>query len=206
MIDLAPTDGHYTADQYFALAECGILSPDDRTELLDGLIVAMAPPTPLHCSVVNRVQFALQRKLGLDVNVRVQSTFVAGSTSAPEPDIAVLPGAPEDYEQRHPSRADLVVEVSLSSLVQDRLTKPAIYARADVPCYWVVNLRDHCVEVYRGPDRWNSVYAVVERKTGRDTLLIDAFPAVTFTADEFLPSRPLGGLPPDTVDDEEDPR
>jgi len=206
MIDLAPTDGHYTADQYFALAECGILSPDDRTELLDGLIVAMAPPTPLHCSVVNRVQVALQRKFGLDVNVRVQSTFVAGSASAPEPDLAVLPGTPEDYEQRHPAKAHLLVEVSLSSLVQDRLTKSAIYARAGVPCYWVVNLRDHCVEVYREPDRWNSVYSVIERKTGRDTLTVDAFPGVTFTAVELLPSRPLAGLPPATFDDEEDPR
>ena len=186
MNDSAPSLGHHTVERYLALAECGILAPDDRVELLDGLIVAMPPPTPSHENGVHRALHALQRRLGIDVVVRVQMTFLVGADSAPQPDIAVCPGDLETYEHRHPTQAHLLVEVALSSLVQDRLTKSAIYARAGVPCYWIVNLRDRCVEVYRDPDRFKSEYRSITRTTGSDILTIDDFPGVTFEAAEFL--------------------
>ena len=187
MSDTTASLGHYTVDRYFALAECGILAPDDRVELLDGLIVAMPPPTPSHDNSAHRVLYALLRKLGLEVVVRVQTTFVVGADSAPQPDIAVCPGDSETYQQHHPRQAHLLVEVAMSSLAQDRLTKSAIYARAGVPCYWIVNLRDRCVEVYREPDRWKSEYRSVTRTTGSDILTIDDFPGVTFEAADLLP-------------------
>jgi Uma2 family endonuclease len=187
MNDSAASLGHYTVDRYYALAECGILSPDDRVELLDGLIVAMPPTTPLHDNTVRRVTYVLLRRLGFEVIVRGQSTFVIGDDSAPQPDIAVCSGDDETHDHCHPTRAHLLVEVSLSSLVQDRLTKSAIYARAGVPCYWIINLRDLCVEVYREPDRFKSEYRIVTRATGNDILTIDDFPGVTFQAAEFLP-------------------
>ena len=99
----------------------------------------------------------------------------------------MLPGAPSSYVRRHPGSAHLLVEISASTLVHDRLTKASIYARAGVPCYWIVNLHDRCIEEYREPDRWKSSYAVVERKTGSETLAINAFPGVVFTVDELLP-------------------
>jgi len=179
--------GHYTVEGYLELGPCGILSPDDRVELLDGLVVAMAPSSPGHDDAVERVQYALLRKLGLGVSTRVQSSFLAGSHSVLQPDVMVLPGHPGDYADRLPARALLVVEIALSSLAQDRLTKSAIYARAGVPCFWIVNLRDGCVEVYRDPDRWKSVYRGITRATGSDPLCIDDFPGVTFEASEFLP-------------------
>jgi Uma2 family endonuclease len=185
--DTAASLGHYTVDRYFALAECGILAPDDHVELLDGLIVAMPPPTPSHDNSVHRVMVVLLRRLGLDVVVRVRATFVVGADSAPQPDIAVCPGDSETYEQHHPTQAHLLVEVAVSSLAQDRLTKSAIYARAGVPCFWIVNLRNRCVEVYRDPDRWKSEYRSVTRAAGSDILTIDGFPGVTFEAAELLP-------------------
>jgi len=180
--------GRFTTERYFELGECGILSPDDRVELLDGLIVAMPPPTPLHDSSVHRVLHALQCALGIDVAVRVHATFLVGTDSAPQPDLALVPGSHDDYAKRHPTRAHLVVEVALSSLPQDRLTKSAIYARAGVPCYWIVNLRDGCVEVYRDVDRWKAEYRSVTRAAGDDALVIDDFPDVTFRAGDFLPT------------------
>ena len=153
MTGVGERTGHFTAERYLALGECGILAPDDRVELLDGLIVAMPPPSPRHDTAVERVQYALLRGLGLDVS----------------------------------TRAHLIVEVALSSLPQDRLTKPAIYARAGVPCYWIVNLRDGCVEVYRDVDRWRAEYRGVTRAAGEDTLAIDDFPGVPFQAADFLP-------------------
>jgi Uma2 family endonuclease len=180
--------GRYTAERYLELGDCGILAPDDRVELLDGLIVSMPPPTPSHDSCVHRALYALQRGLGIEVAIRVQSTFLAGRHSVLQPDLALVPGSHDDYATRHPSRAHLVVEVSLSSLPQDRLTKSAIYARAGVPCYWIVNLRDGCVEVHRDVDRWKGEYRSITRAVGDDALGIDEFPGVTFRAGDFLPA------------------
>lgn len=187
MAEAGGETGRISVDRYFEMAECGILSPDDRVELLDGLIVAMAPPTPPHDSIISHVQYALLRRLGLDVTVRVQSTFVVGDHSAPQPDLAVVPGDPRTYLSRHPTRAHLIVEVAHSSIIQDRLTKAPIYARAGIPCYWIVNLRDHCIETFQAPDRWKARYDIVATATGSDLLEIDAFPGVTFSAEELLP-------------------
>jgi Uma2 family endonuclease len=191
MNDTAASLGHYTVDRYFELGECGILAPDDRVELLDGMVIAMPPTSPLHDNAVHRILYVLLQRLGFQIIVRGQSTFVVGNDSAPQPDIAVCPGNSETYENRHPTRAHLLVEVAVSSLPQDRLTKSAIYARAGVPCYWVVNLRDRCVEVYREPDRFKSEYRSVTRATGSEVLTIDEFPDVKFEAAELLPSAKL---------------
>ncbi|MFN2427718.1 MAG: Uma2 family endonuclease [Candidatus Binatia bacterium] len=198
MSDAGPESGHISVQRYFEMGECGILSPEDRVELLDGLIVAMAPPSPPHDSVVNHVQYVLLQKLGFHVAIRVQSSFLAGDTSVLQPDIAVVPGRPVNYFRRHPGQAHLIVEVAQSSVSQDRHTKSAIYARAGVPCYWIVNVRDHCVEVYREPDRWKSRYDSLTRATGSDLLAIDAFPDVTFQPDELLPPSLAGDLGDDT--------
>jgi len=187
MSDSASSLGHYTVERYYALAECGILSPDDRVELLDGLIVAMAPRSDGHDATIHVVLYALLGKLGQGATIRVQSPFMAGGASVPQPDLAVVPGKAADYFDNAPTKAHLIVEVSQSSLAQDRLTKSAIYARAGVACFWIVNLRNLCVEVYRDPDRFKSEYRSVTIATGTDILTIDDFPGVTFEAAEFLP-------------------
>lgn len=188
---IEPAPGRFSATRYLELSECGIIAPDDRVELLDGLIVSMAAQSAPHASTVYRVQTLLQRKLGPDTVVRSQMTFLAGDKSVPEPDIAVVPGPAEDYFEKHPSQAHLIVEVAHSSVIQDRITKAAIYARAGIPCYWIVNLRDRCVEVFGGPDRFRARYMNVERATGTQTFSIEAFHSVVFTAAELLPPAPL---------------
>lgn len=182
----ANTEG-YDMNGYFALVECGILAPDERVELLEGQIVSMAPPTPLHNAIVHHVGQILARKLGADTLVRTQMTFVAGPKSVPEPDVAVVPGRNTDYLRRHPSRVHLLVEVADSSLAQDRLTKAAIYARAGVPTYWIVNLRDQSVECFSEPDQIGRRYMRVERVTGAMRLPLDAFPDVVIEAGELFP-------------------
>ncbi len=183
--------GRSTAARYFEMAECGIIAPDDRVELLRGLVVAMAPQSPRHASTVSLVHQILLRRLGQNCLLRVQSSFPVSVDSVTEPDLALVPGRIEDYFDRHPTTADLIVEVAHSSLIQDRLTKAAIYARAGVPCYWIVNLRDRCVEVHREPDRRKGEYASVVQATGADTLAIDAWPGMTFEAVELLPPLEL---------------
>jgi Uma2 family endonuclease len=107
--------------------------------------------------------------------------------SVPEPDVAVVPGRHTDYVRAHPTTALLVVEVSDSSLAQDRLTKTAIYATAGVPEYWIVNLRDDVVEVHRAPDPSTRRYA--ERRVVARTERIElvAVPGVSIAAGEIIP-------------------
>lgn len=189
MSDLSTDSRAYDARRYLALAECGIFTPDDRIELLEGLIVSMPPSSPKHASTVNRVQNVLQKAVGSDVNLRIQLSFLAGDASVPEPDVAIVPGNADTYVARHPSTALLVVEVSESSVVQDRLTKSRIYAGAGIPNYWIVNLRDDCVEVFRAPHPEKRVYTERTIRTGDELLAFDAFPEVAVRAGELLPPR-----------------
>jgi len=83
--------------------------------------------------------------------VSVQSPVSIDDESEPEPDVSVAPGQLADYRDTHPSRPVLVVEVAESSLRFDRLRKGSLYARAAIPDYWIVNLIDRVLEVYRDP-------------------------------------------------------
>jgi Uma2 family endonuclease len=159
MVPAAPAENRYTSERYFALVDEGALHPDDPVELLDGVIVAMAPPNPRHAAATTRTGDALRDAIGKRAVIRVQMPLIAGPYSVPEPDVAVVPGRHADYDDAHPTTALLVVEVGDSSLIQDRLTKAAIYAAAGIPEYWIINLRDDCVDVFRSPEPPHRRYA-----------------------------------------------
>jgi Uma2 family endonuclease len=152
MVQAASAEPRYTSASYFALVEQGVLRADDRVELLEGVIVAMSPQNPRHASATTRVAAALRDALDKRAVIRVQLPLVVGTYSVPEPDVAVVSGQAADYDDAHPTTALLVVEVADSSVAEDRLTKAAIYAAANIPEFWIVNLRDDCVEVFRTPD------------------------------------------------------
>src|SRR5262249_60151425 len=99
-----------TAERYMSLVDEGVLGPDDRVELLEGIIVAREPQTPWHASGVRWVFDALAAALGSRALVTQQSPFIAGRRSVPEPDVFVVPGTRVDYLGRHPDTAHLVVE------------------------------------------------------------------------------------------------
>ena len=84
--------------------------------------------------------------------VRPQLPVSLDDESEPEPDLAVVRGYPGDYRASHPSRPALVIEIAESSLEFDRVRKSSLYARAGVPDYWIVNLVENVVEVYRDPE------------------------------------------------------
>ena len=152
MVQAAPVESRYTTEAYFDLVAAGIMRPDDRVELLEGVIVAKAPHNPRRASATRRVSNALNSAIGHRAVISVQLPLIVGTHSVPEPDVAVIPGQASDYDAAHPTTALLVVEVADTSLVEDRLTKAPIYAAAGIPEYWLVNLRDDCVEVFRAPD------------------------------------------------------
>jgi len=178
---------HYTSEEFFALASRGMLAPDDRVELLEGVIVAMSPQNPRHVAGVHLAAEALSRALGTRALVRQQFPLIAGRFSVPEPDLAVVPGRITDYLGAHPSTSLLVVEVADSSLAQDRLTKTRIYAAAGIPEYWIIDLRGDRVEVLRSPEPAQRLYASRRFALRGEVLDLVAFPDARVAVDELLP-------------------
>ena len=135
--------------EYDRLVEAGSFE-DERVELLHGAIVSMSPNHPEHAGPITRLTKLLVRAVGDRADVRIQLPYWASDESEPEPDIAVVPPGPWDRE--HPARAHLVIEVAVSSLSKDRQLKAPLYAASGVTEYWIVNVAERCVEVFRGPD------------------------------------------------------
>lgn len=177
----------YTVETYFGLVDDGILQPEDAVELLEGVVVAVAPQSVRHAAAGSRAGEALRAAIRGRATIREEKPLVLRPYSAPEPDVCVVRGTIPDYDHAHPDTALLVVEVADSSLVQDRLTKSRIYAAAGIPEYWILNLRDDCVEVHRAPDPDRRLYTDrhVARRGERLTLV--AFPDAAVAVDDLLP-------------------
>ncbi len=181
-------DPGFTITSYFQLVEKGCLEADDRVELLEGLVVASPPAGPLHASVIMCIDQALRAAIGDRASIRVQMPLLVPPRSAPEPDVAVVAGFARDYRKSHPLRAMLVVEVSESSLPQDRLTKSRIYARAGVPEYWIVNLRDEVLEVMREPDPEKRIFGSTRKLELHETVELVALPGARISVRDLLPA------------------
>ena len=117
------------------LVEVGIFGPEDRIELLDGLLVVREPQGGRHATVVALVRAALEKAFGRSYYVREEKPIALDARSEPEPEVVVVPGRPRDYLDAHPSRPVLVVEVAETSLALDRLRKGGLYARAGITDY-----------------------------------------------------------------------
>lgn len=133
------------------MAETGILTDEDRVELLEGVITPKMTRNPPHDAAIGLVEEALRGRLRSGRFIRLQSALVTND-SVPEPDMAVVQGTVRDYSRRHPGASDieLAIEVAESSLQRDR-QKIRIYARAGVPTYWILNLVDEQLEVHTSP-------------------------------------------------------
>jgi Uma2 family endonuclease len=137
--------------EYDRLAEAEIFGPDDRIELLGGQMIFKEPQYSAHATSVSLVQRILTEAFGPGWYVRTQMPVALDDESEPEPDVSVVPGDPRDYRHAHPERPVLIVEVALSRLSFDRQYKGSLYARARIADYWLVNIPDRRLEVYRDP-------------------------------------------------------
>lgn len=182
------SDPRWTVERYVALVSDGTIAPDDRVELLEGVVVAMAPQSPLHAGSTHQIAKMLRRVVGERAEVREDKPLVLGPVSMPEPDVAVVPGdAPSNYMTDHPRTALLVVEVADSSLPQDRITKARLYAAAGIPEYWIANLRDRCLEIFRVPNPAARCYESTTVACEGERVTLVALPGIEIAVGDLLP-------------------
>ena len=120
-----------------------------RTELLRGVIVEKMSKSPLHEYIANELFRLAAKAAGDDFFVRKEGPLTLAD-SEPEPDLSVVKGRPEDFRKSHPSTAQLVVEVAVSSAEVDR-EKAALYAEANVSEFWLVLPEAKRIEVFSQP-------------------------------------------------------
>jgi Uma2 family endonuclease len=143
----------FTRRQYARMIDHGVFDEDDPIELLDGLLLVKEPQSSSHRTAVLLAGKALEQAFGDGWFVQIQGAIILNDRSEPEPDVSVVRGTPRDYVDSHPRNPALVVEVAQSGLRIARGRKAAAYARAGLADYWIVNLVDRVLEVYREPAR-----------------------------------------------------
>jgi Uma2 family endonuclease len=144
-----PRTFRWTREEFYRLADQGCFD-NRRVELIEGEIIEMPVPKPPHVKSVILTHQALSVTFGPGHVVRTQSPINLGAFSDAEPDVNVVPGSPRDYDD-HPTTSLLLVEVSETTLSYDRGRKGSLYAAAGIQDYWIVNLVDRQLEVYRKP-------------------------------------------------------
>ena len=148
------------------MIEAGILDEDDHVELLEGVIVEMAPQGPKHARLIQRLCDPTFAQVATDHVVRCQLPLTLGRDWEPEPDIAIVRRADAGSDTSHPATAAVVCEVAGESLQKDRLTKSALYAGAGIPEYVIVNVGQQCLEVHRDPDPASRRYRTLVTLSG----------------------------------------
>lgn len=144
----------FDVDDYYRMAEAGILGPKDRVELIEGEIIDMAPIGSEHAGTTTHLTSLVARAVADGkVLVSVQGPLRLDRYNEPQPDLMLLRPRSDFYRDSHPAPADvlLLVEVADSSLTWDRGPKLALYARHGVPEVCLVDLPGHAVEICRGP-------------------------------------------------------
>jgi Uma2 family endonuclease len=180
------THHRFTVDEYEQMIDKGILTENKRIELIHGEVVEKMVVGPLHSATVNRINRLLTTRLLASAIVSVQNPIVL-SDSEPEPDLALLTPRDDFYAPSKPKSSDvrLVIEVADSSLAYDRDIKLPLYAQAGIQEFWIVNLAESKVEVYRQPLPPGNYASRTDFSRG-EMLCALAFPEVTLAVDSML--------------------
>ena len=177
----------FTVTEFQQLAERGILRGDDRVELIDGEIIEMAAIGFRHASCVNRTNRVLIHLLGDDAIISGQNPVILSEYYMPQPDIAVLHARDDFYGTGHPTPADVffLIEVSDTTLAYDRKVKLPLYAQADIPEVWIVDLGINRVERHAEPV--DGAYRLVKRLKRGQGDRGDRLPALSVPVSEIIP-------------------
>lgn len=162
-----PATRRFTVDEYYRMAEAGVLGPEDRVELIDGEIIEMAPIGSRHAACVVALTQLLSAQAGNEALVSVQNPVRLNDLSEPEPDLMLLRPRADRYAGGHPGPDDvlLLIEVADTTQAFDQNVKVPRYAAAGISEVWLVDLGAGVVEVYREPGAGGYATAVVARTT-----------------------------------------
>ena len=184
----------FTLDEYHQLIDIGFFNENERVELVEGILVYMSPNNPPHIRTVIRLGKVFSfLNARADVEIRAQGPVtIPELMTEPEPDLVISMESGSDLDERHPHPSEilLLMEVSDSSLTYDRTRKGTIYAQAGIPEYWIWNLVDGSLEVYRDPHTPASGDAVYQTKLTfhrGESVAPLAFPEFEVAVDDILP-------------------
>ena len=176
----------WTVDEYHRMIAASILNSSDRVELLDGHIIEMVPQQPPHASTTSSFGNDFVMLFAGKAWVRQQLPITIAPNSEPEPDIAVVKIDSKRYRDRHPTPEDvyLLVEVADSILSCDRDRKVQIYAKANIPEYWIIDVNQRQVLVFR--QSVGETYQMQQVLGVADAVTPLSFPEITVQLAELL--------------------
>ncbi len=186
MLALNPTKHLTNIDEWRRMGEANIFPPDCRVELINGEIFDVAKPTPNHAGHVRRINHVFCKLISEEILVSVRNPVQLGNWSEPEPDFMLLKAHADFYCSRHPTADDvlLLVEVADSSLRFDQNEKLRLYNQHGVPEYWLLNLNNKSLEVYRKPN--GNMYAEKITLHAGDSVTLSQLPDISIQVAAIL--------------------
>lgn len=168
-----------TVDEYYRMAEAGVLAPGARVELIEGEVVDMAAIGTRHASVVKKLIALLSSAVQGHAIVAAQDPVRLSDASEPQPDVMLLRPRADFYAQAHPGPADvlLLIEVSDSTAAYDRGIKLDLYARHGITEVWIVDLDNNVVRFFRHGD--GAAYTDITASETPRATPVAALPGVT---------------------------
>jgi Uma2 family endonuclease len=190
---LATNFKYWTVQEYHHISELGILDSSERTELIAGKIVLMTAKGTPHVLALRLLASSLEKSLDGSVLVSTQEPIQLDDFSEPEPDLAIIKGTMFDYADRHPSSENvyLVVEIADSTLKKDCEVKDKLYARSNISDYWVIDVKNRQVHIFRTPTPTGYASHLILQES--QTISPLAFPSIVIPISSILP--PLGENP-----------
>ena len=184
----------FSVDDYHRMIEVGVLTPDDKVELIAGEVVGrMSAMNARHGGCIRQLQRRLERALGDSASISTQLPVAIPDYDEPEPDISVLRYREDEYAEMHPTAADVLIaiEVSDTSIHYDRRVKLPMYAHASIPESWLVDStrRGDLIERHTDPDSDTGTYRTVVQVRRGEAITSTVLPDLSLPVDKVLGPR-----------------
>jgi Uma2 family endonuclease len=177
-----------SVQDYHRMVEAGILSADERVELIEGQLYTMAAKGTAHSAAITRIDRVLSQRLAGRALLRFQDPVQLNDFSEPEPDVAIVHLDPLDYEDHHPTPTEIfwLIEVADSTLRRDRDLKIPVYGHSGIQEYWILDVQERCLYVFQDPKQ--DGYGTEQKLLEQDSIAPLAFPDCRIQVGEFLQS------------------
>lgn len=175
----------FSVDEYYKMIELGLIKDYEKAEIIDGELIQKMTIGDKHAAIVNTLNRYFSRNVDESILVCVQNPLRLSDFHEPEPDIALTDLTKYDGS-RHPTPKEtlLVIEVSDATLKYDRETKLSLYAEAEIPEVWIVNLPNKIIEIHQNPSI--GVYQLVNIFKQGETVQSSILPDISISVDEIL--------------------